>query len=282
MVERSRAGTSPWSAGAGDRDRGLRDRTAGSDVARTVALSVAVVLQTVAGALGGSGALGEAVGTVANSYPTLVQPGGAAFSIWTLIYVLVLALAVRAALSGQRHREVHRQVGWWVAAAGVLNASWVLVFTQRWVVVAEVVIVALLVVLYLALLRLREHPATGWADRLLLHTPVGVYTGWVTVATVAGAASTGVALGFTPPWGLAVALGVFAVLGTTCLAVLTVTRVRPAAGYAAAVAWALAWIAVATSATLVIVASAVGALAVVLAATRALWTARDRTRFAWG
>ncbi|MGW9310404.1 tryptophan-rich sensory protein [Saccharomonospora azurea] len=254
----------------------------GHDAVRTAALLLAVVLQTVAGALGGSGALGESVGTVANSYPTLIQPGGAAFSIWSLIYVLSLVLAVRAALPRQRRRDVHRRVGWWLAAAGVLNALWIVVFTQRWTVVAQVVIIALLLVLYAALVRLRDHPATGWADRLFLHTPVGIYTGWVTVATVAGAASTGVALGFTPASPVAVALGVAALAGTTWVAVLTALRVRPAAGYVAAVAWAFAWIAVATASWLVAVVAVAGALTVVLTATRSLWRADDRARFAWG
>ncbi len=79
-----------------------------SDLVRAVVLLAAVVLQTVAGAIGGSGAWGEPVGSVANSYPTLVLPGGGAFSIWTLIYVLSIALAVRAALPGQRRMVARR------------------------------------------------------------------------------------------------------------------------------------------------------------------------------
>src|SRR5690606_616246 len=157
-----------------------------SDLVRAVALLAAVVLQAVAGAIGGSGAWGEPVGSVANSYPTLILPGGGAFSIWTLIYVLSIVLAVRAAPPRQRRREVHRGVGWWLVAAGVLNAAWVVAFTQRWLVLAEAIIVALLVVLCTAWVKVTGHPAGGWADRLLLHTPIGVYVGWVGVATVSG------------------------------------------------------------------------------------------------
>lgn len=253
-----------------------------SDMVRAVALLAAVVLQAVAGAIGGSGAWGEPVGSVANSYPTLILPGGGAFSIWTLIYVLSIVLAVRAALPRQRRREVHRGVGWWLVAAGVLNAAWVVAFTQRWLVLAEAIIVALLVVLCTAWVKVTGHPAGGWADRLLLHTPIGVYVGWVGVATVSGAASTGVALGITPPPSVSVPLAVLAVLGTAVAAVVAVVWFFAVLGFAAAVAWALAWIAVATPSWPVAAAAIVGVLSVVSAAVLSFWRSRDRVRAAWG
>nr|WP_232328088.1 tryptophan-rich sensory protein [Kibdelosporangium sp. MJ126-NF4]CEL16795.1 hypothetical protein [Kibdelosporangium sp. MJ126-NF4] len=155
-----------------------------TDKARAGALILVAVLQVAAGVVGGVGLWGESVGVVANSYPTLLLPGGAAFTIWSLIYVAFGALAVRQALPEQRNRDVHRRTGWWLVAAGVLNAAWVLLFTNRLILLAQLMIVALLACLLGAALRLQ--PADGWADRLLLHIPVMVYLGWVAVATVAG------------------------------------------------------------------------------------------------
>lgn len=252
------------------------------DLTRTSALLAAMILQTVAGAIGGSGAWGEPVGSVARSYPTVLLPGGGAFSIWSLIYALGIALALRAALPRQRQRNVHRSVGWWLVAAGVLNAAWIVAFTQRWFVLAQAIIVALLVVLCLALVRLARQQATGWADRLLLHTPIGVYAGWVTVATVTGAATTGAALGATFSSTVAVTLAVPVVLGAAGIAALAAIRFRPAAGFVAAVVWGFVWIAVATPSWAVAAAAAVGSLSVLLAAGWSFRRDVDGARTAWG
>lgn len=236
------------------------------DAGRAVAVLAAAVLQIGAGAVGGAGLWGEAVGDVANSYPTLLLPPGAAFTIWSLIYVWFLALAVRQVLPGQRGREVHRRTGWWLAGAGLLNATWVLVFGQRWVVVAQVVIVALLVCLAVAAVRLMT-PAQGWGDRLLLHLPVAVYLGWVAVATVAGGATTTAAYGAAP----GTASAVTALLLTGAAAAVAVFRLPAAAGFAASVCWALAWVASGASVTSVRVAALVAVAAVVAAVGVRLW-----------
>ena len=233
---------------------------------RTIAVLAAAALQIVAGYIGGTGAWGEAVGDVANSYPTLLLPGGGAFTIWSLIYLTFAALAIRQALPSQRERQAHVRTGWWLAVAGVLNASWVVLFSQRWVLAAQVVIIALLAVLVVAALRLPR--AEGWGDRLLLHMPITLYTGWVAVATVAGAATTSASYGAAP----STLSAVLAVAFTGAAAAAATLRLRAAAGFAAAVCWALVWIAVSTPANEVRLAAmlAVTAVAVALAAVTRL------------
>ena len=230
------------------------------DAGRAVAVLAAAVVQVGAGAVGGAGLWGEGVGDVADSYPTLLLPPGSAFTIWSLIYVSFLALAVRQVLPGQRARAVHRRTGWWLAGAGLLNATWVLVFGQRWVVVAQVVIVALLACLAVAAVRLA--PACGWGDRLLLHLPVTVYLGWVAVATVAGGATTTAAYGAAP----GTASAVTALLLTGAAAAVAAYRLPAVAGFAASVCWALAWIASGAPETPVRVAALVAVAAVVVTA----------------
>ncbi|ONI70471.1 hypothetical protein ALI144C_48380 [Actinosynnema sp. ALI-1.44] len=222
-----------------------------TDKTRAGALILVAVLQVVAGFVGGAGLWGESVGVVANSYPTLLLPSGAAFTIWSLIYVGFGALAVRQALPRQRVRDVHQRTGWWLVGAGVLNASWILLFTNRLLLPAQFVIVALLVCLLGAALRLQ--PAEGWLDRLLLHIPVMVYLGWVAVATVAGAATTAAAYDAAP----GTAAAIVALLLTGLLAALAVLRLPAVAGFASAVCWALAWIAANSTTTWVLVAALV-------------------------
>nr|CTQ91976.1 hypothetical protein [Kibdelosporangium sp. MJ126-NF4] len=247
-----------------------------TDKARAGALILVAVLQVAAGVVGGVGLWGESVGVVANSYPTLLLPGGAAFTIWSLIYVAFGALAVRQALPEQRNRDVHRRTGWWLVAAGVLNAAWVLLFTNRLILLAQLMIVALLACLLGAALRLQ--PADGWADRLLLHIPVMVYLGWVAVATVAGAATTAAAFSAAP--GTAAAIVVLLLTGV--VAALAVLRLPAVIGFAAAVCWALAWIAANTPTTGVLVAALVAICTVVGAAAVRIERRADRSTIAWG
>ncbi|MGB3439817.1 MAG: tryptophan-rich sensory protein [Actinophytocola sp.] len=248
-----------------------------ADAWRAAALVVAAAVQILAGFVGGAGLWGEAVGEVANAYPTLLLPGGAAFTIWSLIYVGFAALAVRQALPGQRHRTVHRRTGWWLVAAGVLNAAWVALFAQRLTVLAQLVIIALLVCLAVVASRLRAG-ADGWPDRLLLHLPVGVYLGWVSMATVAGAATTAASYDAAPTTAVAIA-----VLVLTGLAAAVAVAVLPSVvGFAVTVCWALAWIASRTPESAVAVTALLAVAVVVVAAVVRLWRAGDRSTAAWG
>jgi len=242
-----------------------------ADSVRAFAVLAAAVLQIAGGIVGGPGLLGESVSSVANAYPTLLQPGGAAFSIWSLIYAAFLILAVRQVLPGQRARVVHRRSGWWLVAAGVLNATWIVLFTQRSFIPAQVAIVALLVVLACAANRMRS-PGGGWADRLLLRLPITVYLGWVAIATVAGAGTTLAAVASAPSAWLSVA----ALVVTAVLVVAAIWWLPAIAGFVLAVCWAFAWIAVATTAPEVAAASLAALAAAALAG--AVRAARSRQK----
>lgn len=249
-----------------------------TDVWRANAVLAAAAAQIAAAAVGGTGVWGEPVGDVARSYPTLLLPGGGAFAIWSVIYVVFAVLAFRQALPSQLDSPAHRRTGWWLAAAGMLNAGWVLLFANRAVVAAQLVIVVLLAVLVVAAVRLTSTPARGWADRLLLHTPITLYTGWVAVATIAGAATTGAALGAGP----SVPGAVVAVLLTGGSAALAVLRLPAVAGFAAAVCWALAWIAGGTPATSVQAGAVTAIVVIAFVVLYRLRRSPDAARTAWG
>ena len=242
-----------------------------ADTVRACAVVVAGVLQIAGGIVGGMGLLGESVSSVANSYPTVLQPGGAAFSIWSLIYAVFLVLAVRQVLPRQRARTVHRRSGWWLVAAGVLNAAWIVLFTQRQFVLAQLAIVALLLSLAFAADKVRA-PGGGWADRLLLRLPITLYLGWVAIATVAGAGTTLAAVATAPSPTLAVA----ALVVTAVLVIAGVLWLPAIVGFAVAVCWAFAWIAVATTDTGVAAVSLAAIAGVVLAVV--IRTARTKNR----
>lgn len=253
-----------------------------TDIGRQCAVSAGVVLQVVMGAVGGTGLIGESIGDVANSYATPLLPVGTTFAIWNVIYLATVALGVYQLLPGQRTRALHRRTGWLLVAAAVTNAGWVVLYAYRIVVPAEVMLVGLLVVLAIALRRVSRRPAYGVADRLLVHLPIALYTGWVSVATVVGAASTGAALGANTSGTVATVLSVVALVATGVIT-LSVVRVAAAvAAYAVAVAWALGGIAVAQTPATVVAAATVTLAIIVLGGAWRIWRSAEPARVALG
>ena len=252
-----------------------RTTTTGTDRARVVAVLVTAVLQVVVGGLGGSGAFGMSVGRVADEFTTPIMPGAAAFSIWGPIYAWLLVLAVRQALPGQHARAVHRATGWWLTAAALANAGWILAFSLGALGVAELIIVALLVCLAVTLGRLARRPAEGWADRLTLHAPVAFYAGWVSLATVVGTATTGAWFGLQGTGAVAQTAGIVVLLVTGAIAAWVVSHAGAALAYTASVVWGLGWI-VAVAPVVVALAAALAALGVLAALAARVARSRDR------
>jgi hypothetical protein len=212
-------------------------------------LVVVGAIVAVAGAVVGSGFVGgtpipRVAGGVLGPDATMVAPAGAAFSIWSLIYLGLVAYAVWQALPSQASRPRQRAIGYWMLASLLLNAAWILSVQAGLLAVSVAVIAALLVVLIVTFARLRRDPARTRADAVLLDGTVGLYLGWVMVATVANVAAALTAAGFTGfgvsphVWGMAIIVLV-AIVGCA-LAVWDGGRLAPAL----ASAWGLVWIGV--------------------------------------
>jgi benzodiazapine receptor len=253
-----------------------------TDLARGLVVLVLAVVQLVVAGLGGSGATGESVGDVARSYPTPVLPAGWTFAIWGPIYLAFLGYAVYQVLPAQRGRDVHRATGWWLAASAVLNAGWILAFSARDVLLAELLLFALLAVLARVFGRLSRERASGTLERAALRFPVALYTGWVSLAVVAGTAATGVRLGLPGDGALATIAAVLILLVAAGIVASVTTFGTAVVGYAAAAVWALVGIALGQPPAAVGVAAAVATVVVLFATARRISTSGDPRRAAWG
>ncbi|MEH3075461.1 MAG: tryptophan-rich sensory protein [Quadrisphaera sp.] len=225
-----------------------------SDGTRTAAVAVSAVVAVVGGFLGSGAVVGtpiaQAAGGALSASSTLVAPAGPAFAIWSVVYAGLVALAVHQLLPSQRHDERQRATGWWVVASLLLNAAWILVVQAGSVLGSLVAILALLAVLVVAFSRLRSTASSrrGGArsslQPLLLDGVIGLYLGWVSIATVANASAALVAGGAPATGALATALAVVVLVVAAgvgwVLAVAGRGRVAPALS----LAWGLAWIAV--------------------------------------
>jgi hypothetical protein len=261
------------------------DSPVASDRIRQVAVVVGTALAVV-GAFLGSGAAGgtpiqDAAGGAFGADATLIAPAVPAFSIWSVIYLGLVAYAVYQALPRQAARASHRAVGWWALASVLLNAAWILVVQAGLIALSLVVIAVLLAVLVVILARLRAIPARGWAEAIVVHGTMGLYLGWVLIATVANVAVALVQAGFTgaglspDAWGVVVTIAAGVV--AAALALWDRGRIAPAL----ATAWGVFWIGIARAtgaphSTPVAVAAFVVAAAILVVAVVARLRARAR------
>lgn len=214
---------------------------------RSVAVAVTALSQLLSSPVSSAVQGGSNTGAIADAHLSPVTPAGYAFSIWGLIYAASLALAVYQLLPSQRHREVHRRTGWWIAAAFLASTVWVPIFGTRTIWLSQIVIVMLVGCLAMATIRLmRSGPAGSQGERWLLRLPVTLYLGWATLASFAGFGTTFRSLGMPERAGWVTVLSVVLLIVATTVSTGVVWRETAVAGFAFTACWALVAVAVAT------------------------------------
>ncbi|MCC2028304.1 tryptophan-rich sensory protein [Microbacterium sp. YMB-B2] len=249
----------------------------------------AVVLLTVAGSLVaaviGSGLVGgtsiaDAAGGAFAADATVLAPAGFAFSIWSVIYLGLLAYAIWQAVPAQAAKPRHRAVGYGVAASALLNAVWIVCVLAWRIAESFVIIVLLLCVLLATFVRACRSPQRRTvAELVLIDGVIGLYLGWVTVAAAANLAAWLADIGISA-WSEAPGVpGTLTLIAAGLVALFTAWRGGRWAP-AVATAWGLVWIAVgrwAEDPAAPVVASTAIVLAV-LVVLLAAWRFRARTR----
>ena len=218
------------------------------DLTRQIVVISATVYMLVAAAVG-SGLLGgtaveDLQGGALAEDGSYLAPAGPAFSIWSVIYVLLIAYAVWQALPSQRTSDRQRSLGWWIAATAVLNGTWLVLAQFATLPLTVAGIVALLIVLCVTFVRTVRFPSQGVLDSLLIDGATGLHLGWVSLATVANTAAWLTAIGpqswaeSADLWGVIVLV----VVGILGVAIGWASGWRVAPGLA--LGWGLSWLAV--------------------------------------
>lgn len=128
---------------------------------------------------------GRATGEISNSFPNYFVPAGFTFSIWSLIYLGLMAFVVYQALPTQKTDERVRSIGWWFVASNFANSAWILIWQYNQVVLSLLVMLALFGCLFAIYTRLdHDRASVRGAQRWLVNAPFSLYFGWITVATI--------------------------------------------------------------------------------------------------
>lgn len=133
---------------------------------------------------------GRTTGEVSDYYPNLFVPAGYAFSIWSLIYVLLLVFIIlQSRHLFDREKEgpaFVRTIGWWFVISCLANGSWILAWHYLLTPLSLLIMLTLLTALIIIYERLRT-AAPDVSISFWVQLPFSVYLGWISVATIANA-----------------------------------------------------------------------------------------------
>jgi len=240
--------------------------------ANIVAFVAMIVVNTLATTVG---IFGWETGALSDDIPNLFVPAGLTFSVWGVLYLLVLLFTVyqaRGLFSANRTApEALGKVGWLFFLSSAANIGWLLLWHARLVAISMIPMLVLLVTLIAIHARLgtgRTRPTA--AERWFFRVPFSAYLGWITVATVANATAALVVEGWNG-FGLAPEIWAVAMVVVAALLTIVMLLTRRDAAYALVVLWALAGIALkrsadASSASRAVFVTAVACAAVVAGA----------------
>lgn len=215
-----------------------------------ILVTVAAVIW-LAGNLFGSGLIGSDDGVsdqgdgLFTDSTTLIAPDGPAFSIWSVIYLLLGAYVIwQWVAADSRWAAVTRLPA---AVSIALNGIWLMVVFADWVLVSVLVILGIAASLGSVLARTATLPSEGWAPTVFVSVTFGLYLGWICVATCANIASWLVGLGVSEDGEGATAITVAVLFVVIGLVAFLLSRTRQLAfrtALAAAVAWGVSWVSV--------------------------------------
>lgn len=184
-------------------------------------------------------------GAVSDAYPNLFAPAGLTFSIWGVIYLLLLGYTLYqfGLFQGDKSKvktELLRKIGIVFSASSVVNAAWIFSWHYRMIGLS----VILMLVLLLSLIYINEtikKEKFDQMEKVSIRLPFSVYFGWITVATIANITTLLVDIGWN---GFGISESVWTILIILIgLAIGAVTMIRNHdIAYGLVIIWAYAGI----------------------------------------
>ncbi|ASR49268.1 hypothetical protein B4V02_22465 [Paenibacillus kribbensis] len=126
---------------------------------------------------------GKNTNAVSKMYPTLATPAGYAFSIWSLIYLLLACFVVyQATPAGQAKRSV-QSIGIFFILSCLFNIIWILLWQYIYVELCVIVMILYLLSLSVVYVRTRT-PQPTRGEMWFVKLPFSLNLGWVSVAAI--------------------------------------------------------------------------------------------------
>ncbi|MGD9092817.1 MAG: tryptophan-rich sensory protein, partial [Anaerolineales bacterium] len=141
-------------------------------------------------------------GEISDRFDIYFVPAGYVFSIWSLIYLGLIAYAIFQALPAQKENPRLRSIGYLFILSCLANIIWLFLWHYEvflFTLVAMLILLLSLIAIYLRLDVGRAQVSRG--EKWCVHIPFSIYLGWITVATIANATQLLYFLGWNG-WGI--------------------------------------------------------------------------------
>ena len=214
-----------------------------------IANGIAFVATIVVNYLSNTGIInGLTIGSVSDDLNTLFTPAGYAFSIWGIIYLLLLGFAIyqgRSLFVKVRDDAFVLKTGWWFVISCVANSAWVLCWLYGYLgfslLCMFIILIALIKIVIANSMELCDAPITVI---VFLWWPFVIYSGWITVASIANVSAYLVSIEWNG-FGISEAAWTIIMILIATSINFTITWKRNMREFALVGAWALVAIAVA-------------------------------------
>ena len=215
------------------------------DIIRQISVALTILATIVVNGLANALPInGQNTGEISDRFQVYFVPAGYVFSIWGLIYLGLIALAVFQALPSQRENPRLRSTGWWIVLGGLANIAWIFLWHYEQfplTLIAMLVLLGTLIITYLRL-GIGRSPVSK-LETWTVRVPISIYLGWITVATIANVTSM---LNFLKwdGFGIAPEVWMWIILAAVFVIASLMNFYRRDIAFTAVILWALAGISI--------------------------------------
>lgn len=139
---------------------------------------------------------GKSVGDLSAEYNNLFTPASYAFSIWGIIFLMLLVFGVYGVYTAFAKAEISttdlpitnvvEKTAPWFLIANVFCSLWVVFWLDELVGISVLCMLGILISLLICVIKLQiEQVKASSQERFFSWLPISLYTGWISVATVA-------------------------------------------------------------------------------------------------
>ncbi|EKE29764.1 MAG: hypothetical protein ACD_2C00103G0001 [uncultured bacterium (gcode 4)] len=141
---------------------------------------------------------------ISNSYPNLFTPAWYTFSIWGLIYLMLLAYLIYQFICLKKKRpkmleDIQNKINILFTASSIANISWIFAWHYDFIWLSVIIMIILLALLINITDQIRSLKITT-QEKLFISTPFSIYFWWITVAAIANITVYLVSIGWNGFW----------------------------------------------------------------------------------
>lgn len=182
---------------------------------------------------------GRTTGEISDLYSNLFTPAGYVFSIWGIIYLLLLIFVLYQMLPQQREAAFLQKISFLFVLSSVANVSWLFLWHYEQITLSTVPMFVLLVTLIAIYLRLQiGKSVVSQKGKLAVHLSFSVYLGWITVATIGNVAAGLTAINWDG-WGISEVSWAILVIIVALIITIGVIITRKDVAFSLVIIWAL-------------------------------------------